>query len=134
MHVSSLSSVTPPPFLIENAHKHFLQSCCAKCCMASLSFEDVLDSHIWNYGLSQADSLEWLQTALVATCDDSSHSQLHFFSAPICHRGYKLVYEFSNNKFSHALRLAEHPYMPYIHGNVANVNASNNQTHMLTHY
>jgi len=133
-HVSSLSTVTPPTFLIGNAHKHFLQTCCSKCCMASLSFEDVLDSHIWYHGLSQADSLEWLRTALVATRDDSGHSQLRFRGALICHRGYKLVYGFSNNKFSHALRLAEHPYMPYIHGNVANLNASNDQAHMLTHY
>ena len=133
-HVSSLSSVTLPTFLIENAHKHFLQSYCSKCCMTSLSFKDVLDSHIWYHGLSQADSLEWLLTALVTTCNDSSHSQLCFHSTPICHQRYKLVYKFLNNKFSHALCLTEHLYMLYIHGNIANLNASNDQAHMLRHY
>ena len=94
----------------------------------------MLDSHVWYHGLSQANSLEWLRTVLVATRDDAGHSQLRFRGSPLCHRGFKLVYGFSNNKLTHAMQLAEHPYMPYIHGNVGNMNASDDQAHALTHY
>jgi hypothetical protein len=66
--------------------------------------------------------------------DENHRIHLRFHGTKVCTTAFKLLYGFSNNKYTHALQLTETPYAPIYHGNTANLNAAQHTAHVNTHF
>src|SRR5271163_274349 len=53
---------------------------------------------------------------------------------PMCGKAFKLFYELSNNKYTHALELASNLLTLILHRNIINLYTVYQLTHVFTHY